>query len=299
MALTKIKVNEIDEKPAPVAGDYALASDSENDGKLILIPFSGIPLPTNAMTTNTAQNVDGVKTFRSPFITSPNSTSNYSVFSIGNNTNGIVWYLQFKPGTKELNWFTTKEGLYPVPMGFTWDPVRAVFPISPTVPTPTAGDNSTLAASTAFVHAATANAIYDLPVTRSGLVSPGTDVVIFETANAINSAWYDETHVLNVSFFAKNDSGINNNTTFKLQLYDEDTSTAHTLASITSNTLYFYQFQASIYRTSSSNVNCNIQYAGEPGSGNVSLAVGSYKLRVVCTSTLSTVFRAAQVRFTK
>lgn len=300
MALTKIKVNEIDEKSAPVAGDYALASDSENNGKLALIPFSGIPLPSNAMTTNTAQNVDAVKTFRSPFITSPNTTSNYSAFSIGSSPGGLYWYLQYQPSTKKLSWFTIKGGLYPAPLEFEYDPdPRAVFPISPTVPTPTAGDNSTLAANTAFVQGATANAIYDLPVMRSGLVASGTDVIIFETSDAINPAWYDTTHVLNVSFFARNNSGVSGNTTFKMQLYDADTSTAHTIASITADTLYLNLLQASIYRSSSASVNCNIQYGISSSAGYVSLASGSYKLRAICTSDFATVFSAAQVRFTK
>lgn len=169
----------------------------------------------------------------------------------------------------------------------------------PTAPTQAAGTNNTRIATTAFVQAATARAIYDLPVTRSGLVSSGTDSIIFETANAIDPSWYDTTHVLNVSFFARNNSGLNNNTTFKLQLYDEDNSTAYTIASITADTLNYQLFQASIYRASSSSVNCNIQYGAVSTAGYVSLAAGSYKLRVVCTSTLSTVFGAAQVRFTK
>ena len=299
MALTKIKLNEVDTKANPVAGDYSLASDSENDGKLILIPFDGIPLPSNALTTDTAQEITAVKTFRVPFKNMPTGTANYNAFSIGA-AGVITWYLQFKPATKELNWFTTKGGQYPVPLSLVYDPnPRAVFPIAPHVTTEAQSDNSLKAASTAFVQAATARAIYDLPVTRSGSVSSGTDSKIFETSNAIAAEWYDTTHVLNVSFFARNDSGINNNTTFKLQLYDEDTSTAHTIASITADTMDYRLLQASIYRASSSSVNCNIQYGYVSGSGSVSLAAGSYKLRVVCTSTLSTVFGSAQVRFTK
>ena len=195
--------------------------------------------------------------------------------------------------------------------GYYWmvlfDPVRAIelakaspaLTGTPTAPTAAPGTNTTQLATTAFVQAATASAIYDLPVTRSGLVSSGTDSIIFETSNAIAAEWYDTTHILNVSFFARNESGVSNNTTFKLQLYDEGTSTAHTIASITADTMDYKLLQASIYRTSSSSVNCNVQYGVVSGSGYVSLAVGSYKLRVVCTSTLSTVFGSAQVRFTK
>lgn len=188
-----------------------------------------------------------------------------------------------------------------------FDPVRAIelakaspaLTGTPTAPTAAPGTNTTQLATTAFVQAATASAIYDLPVTRSGLVSSGTDSIIFETSNAIAAEWYDTTHILNVSFYARNDSGINNDTTFKLQLYDDGTLTAHTIASITADTMDYKLLQASIYRTSSSSVNCNVQYGVVSGSGYVSLAVGSYKLRVVCTSTLSTIFGAAQVRFTK
>ena len=155
-----------------------------------------------------------------------------------------------------------------------------------------------LGAPDSMIAAATASAIYDLPVTRSGVVSSGTDVVLLETG-VLDPAWYDETHVLNVSFFAKNESGVSGNTALKLQLYDEGTSTAHTIASVNEEAMDFNLLQASIYRTSSSSVNCNIQYGYFYGSGSASLAVGSYKLRVVCTSTLSTVFGSAQVRVTK
>lgn len=154
-------------------------------------------------------------------------------------------------------------------------------------------------AQDSMINAATANAIYDLPVTRSGLVSSGTDKIIFETANEINPAWYDTTHILNVSFFTRNESGVSDNTTFKVQLYDTGTSTAHTIASITTDTLHYNLLQAYIYRRSSGSVNCVIQYRLDSSAGYVSLASGSYKLRVVCSSTLSTIFGEAQVRFTK
>ena len=108
---------------------------------------------SNAMTTDTAQEITAVKTFRVPFQNLPTGTANYNAFSIGA-AGSLTWYLQFKPSTKELNWFTTKGGQYPVPLSLVYDPdPRAVFPISPTVPTATASDNSTLAASTAFVQA--------------------------------------------------------------------------------------------------------------------------------------------------
>lgn len=110
---------------------------------------------SNMMTVNTAQNVTGVKTFKTPFITSPDGTANYSAFSIGANPGGLTWYLQFKPLTKELNWYTVKGGLSPVPFRLVYDPdPRAVFPISPKVPDLPAGDSSDKATNSLFVTSA-------------------------------------------------------------------------------------------------------------------------------------------------
>ena len=109
---------------------------------------------SNALTTDTEQEVTAVKTFRVSIINQAPTTSNFNVFSIGS-VSGTDWYLQYRPTSKNLRWLSGKSG-YPSPMQFLWDSNGKVitdFPESPTVPTPTAGDNSTLAASTAFVQA--------------------------------------------------------------------------------------------------------------------------------------------------
>ena len=131
------------------------------------------------------------------------------------------------------------------------------------------------------------------------MASSGTDVVLFETG-VLDPAWYDQTHVLNVSFFARNDTGSADVSTFNFQLYDETTSTAYTVTSLTGvNTKFPYIMQASLFRSSSGTVNCATKFFAAANIGSVSLASGLYKFRVACTSTLSIEFYAAQVRFTK
>lgn len=142
---------------------------------------------SNAVTTDGTQSITGLKTFKVPFINQPTSTANYSAFSIGAGTE-LWWYLQFKPSTKELNWFTTKGGLYPVPLSLVYDPdPRAVFPISPTVPTVTSSDNSTLAASTAFVQAQKASpALTGTPIAPTA--APGTNTTQIATTAFVTGA---------------------------------------------------------------------------------------------------------------
>ncbi|OQB07936.1 MAG: hypothetical protein BWY21_01507 [Parcubacteria group bacterium ADurb.Bin216] len=116
---------------------------------------------SNAMTTNTAQEVTAVKTFRVPFINQAPTSSNFNVFSIGS-VSSEDWYLQYQPSSKNLRWLARKGGQYPSPMQFLWNSngkVIADFSESPTVPTPTAGDNSTLAANTEFVQSKAAGAL--------------------------------------------------------------------------------------------------------------------------------------------
>lgn len=289
MALTKIKLDEVDAKATPVLADSVLISDSEDDGRGKLVTGTALKnaMATNLVTTDGAQTITGIKHFDSSGTgTEGFIFDRYSIRTVRPNTT-------IRPNVTGIYDLTFGNATYPY-ANIWFTTVGAV-----RIPTVAPGANDNRAASTEFVQTAIDNAIYDLPVTRSGLVSAGTDSIIFETSNALSPEWYDTTHVLNVSFFARNDSGINNNTTFKLQLYNDGTSTAHTIASITADTMDYRLLQASIYRASSSSVNCNIQYGYVSGSGYVSLAAGSYKLRVVCTSTLSTVFGAAQVRFTK
>ena len=114
----------------------------------------------NYLTTDTAQNITGQKTFKTAFITTPDTTSNYSAFSIGSSPGGLYWNLQYQPSTKKLRWFTEKSELYPAPLEFEYDPeVRAVLNNASltgvsTAPTAAPGTATTQIATTAFVDAA-------------------------------------------------------------------------------------------------------------------------------------------------
>lgn len=112
------------------------------------------------LTTDTAQDITGQKTFKTAFITTPDTTSNYSAFSIGSSPGGLYWNLQYQPSTKKLAWFTEKSGLYPVPLEFEYNPtVRAVLNNASLTgvsiaPTAAPGTATTQIANTAFVDAA-------------------------------------------------------------------------------------------------------------------------------------------------
>lgn len=114
----------------------------------------------NYLTTDAAQNITGQKTFKKAFITNPDTTSNYSAFSIGSSPGGLYWYLQYQPSTKKLRWFTEKSGSYPAPLEFEYNPeVRAVLNNASltgvsTAPTAAPGTATTQVANCAFVDAA-------------------------------------------------------------------------------------------------------------------------------------------------
>jgi hypothetical protein len=128
---------------------------------------------SNAVTTDTNQTITGIKTF------------NNNAPLIFNRTSGGYYAFQFLfEGETQWRWYQTGQyvyvqhrdsgGNYSAVMRFNYADKRVEFPISPTVPTATESNNSTLAASTEFVQAKAAGSLLT-EGTPSGPTAPGTN----------------------------------------------------------------------------------------------------------------------------